>query len=320
MRKKIGLISAAVMVLTASAAASEFNPAAAHDKDSLARFAAAHVERTAAPPFSFIYGDRPSVSLLGRWRVSSKNETIGSKTLKTVVYSDPMTKLRVTVVYTLTADFPAVEWVVRFKNEGRADTPILRDVLISSLLFEDRPEGPATLHHALGSDAARTDFAPIADVLSQGSEVAFGPKGGRPSDTALPFFNIAGPGKGIMVAVGWTGRWRAVVKKPADRAVSLEVGMEKTHFRLHPGEEVRGPSFALLFWQGSDRFDGHNLFRRFVLAHHSPRPDGQLVVPPISHGVGFGGPAPCNEYTCATEIRVLSMIERLAQFGLDPDA
>ena len=223
-------------------------------------------------------------------------------------------------MYTIYRDFPAVEWVVRFKNEGRADTPIVQDILISALRFDDRPEGPATLYRARGSDADRTDFAPITDVLADGSEIAFGPRGGRSSDTALPFFNIAGPAKGIMVAVGWTGRWKAVVKKTGARGIGLDAGMEKTHFRLHSGEEVRSPSLALLFWKGADRFEGHNLFRRFILAHHAPRPNGKLVTPPISHGVGYGGPLPCNEYTCATESHVLAMIERLSQFGIEPDA
>ncbi len=96
--------------------------------------------------------------------------------------------------------------------------------------------------------------------------------------------------------------------------------MAKTHFRLHPGEEVRTPSIALLFWQGSDRMAGHNLFRRFILAHHTPRPGGKPLVLPICHGVGYGGPFPCNEYVCATESYAIGMIERLHQFGIDPDA
>jgi alpha-galactosidase len=96
--------------------------------------------------------------------------------------------------------------------------------------------------------------------------------------------------------------------------------MDKTHFRLHPGEEVRSPSTALLFWKGSDRLAGHNLFRRFIIAHHSPRPGGKPLVLPINHGVGFGGPFPCNEYVCATESYALAMIERLRQFGIEPDA
>jgi alpha-galactosidase len=320
MKRTIVSIFVAGIFLTASLWAAAFDPAAAHDKQNLAKFKSSHIDRTAAPPFSFVYGSRPSSEVLPKWRVTFGSETRGDKILKTVVYADPDTGLWVTVVYTIYRDFPVVEWVVRFKNEGRADTPIIQDVLISDLRFDDWPEGPATLHRARGSDADRTDFAPIADVLADMSEVAFGPKGGRSSDTALPFFNIAAPSNGIMVAIGWTGRWKAVVRRSGPGVIDVDAGMEKTHFRLHPGEGVRTPAIALLFWKGADRYDGHNLFRRFVLAHHSPQPNGKLVVPPLSHGVGFGGPFPCNEYTCATEGLVLTMIDRLSQFGIEPDA
>jgi alpha-galactosidase len=96
--------------------------------------------------------------------------------------------------------------------------------------------------------------------------------------------------------------------------------MDRTNFRLRPGEEVRSPSVALLFWKGDDRFAGHNLFRRFVLAHHTPHINGRPVELPLSCGVGFGGPFPCNEYVCATESYALAMIDRLKQFGIEPDA
>ena len=178
-----------------------------------------------------------------------------------------------------------------------------------------------TLYRARGSSAERSDFAPIEDVLADKGEVVFGTSAGRSSDTtALPFFNMAGPERGIVAAVGWSGSWKAAVRRVAAQGLALDAGMAKTRFRLHPGEEVRTPSVALLFWQGSDRMAGHNLFRRFILAHHTPRPGGKPLVLPICHGVGYGGPFPCNEYVCATESYAIGMVERLHQFGIDPDA
>jgi alpha-galactosidase len=214
-----------------------------------------------------------------------------------------------------------VEWVVRFKTEGKADTPMIEDIQACSVSFTALPAGPVTLYRALGSSAARTDFAPIQEALAEKAEVRFGPSAGRSSDTtALPFFNIAAQGQGIMTAVGWSGKWRAVVKRTGAAAVELRAGMDKTHFKLHPGEEVRSPSMALLFWKGADRLAGHNLFRRFILAHHTPAINGKPVELPLSCGVGFGGPFPCNEYVCATESYAIAMIDRLKQFGIDPDA
>jgi alpha-galactosidase len=303
-----------------SVSASGWDPAGAHDRTSLEKFVSARVDRTSAPPLSFNYDGKRSPAFIGQWAVAASTQTAGDRRVRTVVYSDPKTRLRVTVVYTVYQDFPAVEWVARLKNEGAAATPLLEDVLACSADFPGFAAGPVTLYRALGSSAERSDFAPLENVLAGKDEVAFGPSAGRSSDTtALPFFNVAGPGHGIMVAVGWSGRWKASVRRVGALGLGLDAGMARTHFRLLPGEEVRTPSVALLFWQGEDRLAGHNLFRRFILAHHTPRPGGKPLVLPLSHGVGFGGPFPCNEYVCATESYAISMIERLKQFGIEPE-
>lgn len=306
------------LLLGVPLAAAGWDPAASHDRASLERFVAAHVARTAPPPFTFIYAGKPSGSLIAKWKATTETKPAADKTTTTIIYSDNETGLRVTAAYTIYADLPAAEWVLKFKNEGRADTPIIQDVQACAAALDGLPAGPMTLYRALGSNAARTDFAPVQDDLAVGAEVRFGPSAGRSSDTtALPFFNIAGQGQGIMAAVGWSGKWQAVVRRTAPRAVELQAGMAKTRFKLHPGEEVRSPSIALLFWKGVDRLAGHNLFRRFILAHHTPLINGRPVELPLSHGVGFGGPFPCNEYVCATESYAVAMIDRLKQFGLE---
>ncbi len=315
-----------LIVLTAAVSASGWDAAAARDAASRDAFVGGHAAKTAVPPFSFIYGGKASPGFLGGWAVTSEEKSEGPKLLRTIVYSDPATKLRVTVVYTIFKDYPAVEWVVRFKNEGGADTPIIENVracAVSFPAFAASAAGPVILHRARGSAAERSDFGPINEQLVPKAEIRFGPRGGRSSDTsALPFFNVATPERGIVAAVGWSGRWEAVVgRKGADpRSLDLAAGMAETHFRLRPGEEVRTPSMALLFWKGADRMAGHNLFRRFVLAHHMPQAGGKPVPLPINHGVGFGGPLPCNEYVCATESYAIGMVERLHQFGIEPDA
>jgi len=319
--KRTCLLGMALLTLGRLFFAAGGDSAATHDQVNLERFVAAHIKKSAAPPFAFTYGGKHSSEFLAKWASPSETRAAGDKTIETIVYRDPATKLRVTALYTLYPDFSAAEWVLRFKNEGSSDTPVIADVLSCAVRFNDWPEGEAVLYRALGSDAQRSDFAPVRDALPENAEVRFGPSKGRSSDTtAFPFFNIAAPERGIVAAIGWSGKWKASVKKTGPRALRLDAGMERTYFRLKPGEEVRSPSTALLFWKSGDRMAGHNLFRRFVLAHHTPRPQERPVELPLSHGVGFGGPFPCNEYICATESYALAMIDRLRQFGIDPEA
>jgi len=314
-------ISAALLILIFPLVVSGADQAKIQDRGSCDAFIASHVERASDPPFSFLYGGKAAPASLKAWKVTSDTQKSADKTVTKVAYVDPGTSLSVTAVYTIYRDFPAVEWVLRFKNTGSGDTPILEDILACAVRLDGFPGGAAMLYRALGSNAARNDFAPIVDELGEKADVRFGPSGGRSSDaSALPFFNIAGPGRGIVAAVGWSGKWKATVKRTSAGILDLTAGMDKTHFRLRPGEEVRSPSIALIFWKGEDRLDGHNLFRRFVLAHHTPRIQGKPAELPLSHGVGFGGPFPCNEYVCATESYALAMIDRLKQFGIEPDA
>jgi alpha-galactosidase len=328
----LAILALAIGIIPGSAVA--WDPSSAHDRTSADAFAAGHLTKTAFPPFAFLYGGKQVQPLIGKWAVTADEKTEGAKFIRTVVYTDPSTGLRVTAVYTIYRDFPAVEWVVRLKNTGRSDTPVIEKVRACAVSFPafaaatPAPSSastppPVMLYRARGSSAERSDFAPINAPLDPRSEIRFGPTAGRSSDTnALPFFNIATPDRGIVVAVGWSGRWEAAIgRKGADpRSLDLSAGMPETRFTLHPGEEVRTPSMALVFWKSDDRMAGHNLFRRFVMAHHMPQTDGRPTPLPINHGVGFGGPFPCNEYVCATESYAIGMIERLHQFGISPDA
>jgi alpha-galactosidase len=313
----------------------------AHDAAARDAFVSAHMTKTAVPPFAFVYAGKPAAGVIGEWTVTSEESAGLAKLIRTVVFADRSTGLRVTAVYTIYRDFPAVEWVLRFKNTGRADTPVIEKVRACAVSFPGfagagggAPSSPAAvvLYRARGSSAQRSDFAPVNEPVPPNAEIRFGPTAGRSSDTnALPFFNVAAADHGLVAAIGWSGRWEAVVgRRSADpRALDLVAGMPETRFRLHPGEEVRTPSVALLFWKGADRMSGHNLFRRFVVAHHMPRAASggggvgggdRPAALPIAHGVGFGGPFPCNEYVCATESYAIGMIERLHQFGIVPDA
>ena len=47
------------------------------------------------------------------------------------------------------------------------------------------------------------------------------------------------------------------------------------------GEEIRTPRVLLLEWRGNDYLEGHNLLRRFILAHHMPKKDGEPVALPF---------------------------------------
>jgi alpha-galactosidase len=94
-----------------------------------------------------------------------------------------------------------------------------------------------------------------------------------------PYFNLDWGGEGMIVAVGWPGQWAASFTRDEATHLDVRAGQELTHFTLHPGEEVRTPLIALLFWKGGDWIRAQNIWRRWMLAHNLPRLNGKLPVP-----------------------------------------
>ena len=276
------------------------------------------------PPFSFVYGGKSSDSFIKNWNYSSEKIISTDPNVEESVftYSDRPSGLIVKCFVSCFNDFQAVEWVLKFSNNSAKDAPLLEKAAVIDHSFITKDKGAFLLHHANGSNAERTDFQPIDENLVIGKSIYMTPVGGRSSDkTAFPFFNINIPGKqGIMVAVGWTGKWYADVNQLNENTVSLKSGMEKMQVKLYPKEEIRTPKICLLFWKGDDRMIGHNQFRQFIMTHHTRKVNGNPIELPFSVHLASGGPPPCNENTCTTESFAVAMINRHKQFNIVPEA
>jgi alpha-galactosidase len=273
------------------------------------------------PPFSFVYGGKNSDEFITGWQYQALTvRSAPDQDVTLFTYTDPATALTVKCEVTAFKDFPAVEWVLRFANAAKQNTPILEKVKVIDREFAT-VSGELILHHSRGSDAKRNDFEPLRDPVAAGKNIYLTPDRGRSSDgAALPFFNIEAPGgQGLVVAVGWTGKWFADLERRSATAFALSAGMERLRLTLRPGEEIRTPRVALLHWRG-ERMTGHNQFRRFVQAHHARKIDGRRADYPLSSMLDYGDPPPCGEFEALTEKYGVGLIERYHYFGLTPEA
>ncbi|MGA2065762.1 MAG: alpha-galactosidase [Thermoguttaceae bacterium] len=233
--------------------------------------------------FSLRYGDRPAAELLPAWkRARAVHALDDNRTLIRVLWRDPATQLMVVADAVVYRDFPAVEWVLYFKNEGQAATPILSDIRPLTAFVAHTP-WPGTVHYAKGGVAALDDFAPQQHALPPGGGFDLRSSGGRSSNGVLPFFNVETGGGGVIEAIGWTGNWAARFERASDGRFTLAAGMQRTRLKLLPGETVRTPRILLLFWRG-DRLESQNLLRRFLLGHHSPLPKTMRDRLPVFYG------------------------------------
>jgi len=287
------------------------------------QWVAQHFAKGMVPPFSFLYGGKSSNSFIKNWQFSAEKlkSTEPNAEVTVFTWSDKLSCLAVKCTVTCFNDFHAVEWVLNFANISAKNTPLIEKVAAIDYSFVSASQGSFILHHAKGSNAERSDFQPIDEKMQVGKSIYMTPVGGRSSDnTAFPFFNIEMPGgQGIMVAIGWTGKWFADVLQADEKSVALKSGMEKMKLALYPKEEIRTPKICLLFWKGEDRMVGHNQFRKFILAHHSRKINGHFAEYPLSGSFDYGDPSPCGEYNCLTEEFAIALVKRYQQFRILPE-
>ena len=203
------------------------------------------------PPFSFMYGGRPSSEVLRQcqYSLTRLTSTEENQIHYLATYTDNKTGLKVECEINGWTDYGAVEWVLRFENTGSKNTPAISQVQTADITFVHQTNVP-TVYYAEGSTAERSDFAPHERTIQAGDTMVMEPVGGRSSDGAFPFFNLhTAQNEGVMVAIGWSGTWQSQIISTDNQRLRLKAGLKHLDAGLLPGERIRTASVCLLFWQ-----------------------------------------------------------------------
>ena len=244
------------------------------------------------PPVSFRFAGSDSAAFLEDAVRSCRAAPGEGRAEHTLTWQHRDTGLACSLELTPFHDFGAVEWVVYFENQGATETPLIEEVRALDLTWATA--GTPHLRRSLGTDERVNDFQiidePMATIRSHqwAAQLRGGDKGLSSVDW-LPFFSIDANGKGIAVAVGWTGQWVAEVARTALDRVRVQAGLEHTRLKLLPGERIRGPRILLLYWEG-DSARGSNLLRQLLIRHYVPHYDGEPLLAPACHGSWGGMP------------------------------
>ena len=232
------------------------------------------------PPFSFTCGGKPSSALLRSWPRSDTQRTLDAARAEHVMtWTDPASHLVVKCVAVEYRDYPVAEWTVFLKNTGAQDTPILENIQGLDATFQRGGGGEFVLHGIKGDFNSAESYQPFRSVLlpNASRKLAPSPISGQSCDgpDGWPYYNVQMPGGGIIFAIGWPGQWSSFLTRDHATGLHVKAGQELTHLLLRPGEEIRSPLIAMLFWRGQDIVRAQNLWRRWFIAHTLPRVGGQ---------------------------------------------
>jgi alpha-galactosidase len=241
----------------------------------------AELARSSELPFAFSYDGKPSDALLSKLPREEETRRLDPlRTRHTLTWKDVETSLEVRCEAVTYADFPVVEWTVYFTNAGTKPASILADIQGLDARFERGESGEFLLHHWKGDTSAPDLYEPHDTPLGPDARRTFAPAGGRGTNHEFPYYDVAMPGGGVMLAIGWPGQWASRFARDSARGLRISAGQEWTHMSLQPGEVIRSPLIALLFRKGDDTDRAHNLWRRWMRAHNVPRTaDGELPRP-----------------------------------------
>lgn len=262
-------------------------------------------------PFSFVYDGRSSRDASDRFE--SRDSVVSQdRASKSRVRFDRATGLEVEFKSIEYKDIPAIEWVLRFTNRGDRATPILEGVNAADVALFQQVEGPVVLRYAEGSTSKPTDFRPYEAELAENSRFALGPKRGRSSDGAMPYFHLlrselspaSDAPTGVVLGIGWSGQWKAEFVRKVDGGVRLKAGMERLRLSLRPGESVRSPSILMMYHTG-DRAKGWNSWRRLMLKHFTPRAAGKPIRLPIA---ASGAAIPFETFSESNQLAAIANI------------
>jgi alpha-galactosidase len=261
-------------------------------------------------PFSFIYGGRSSMEFIHAWHSELCDEAQGANVhRRTLILTDPGTRLEVKAICTTYLDTPGVDWTIYITNKGEQDSPVIEQFMAANVT--DRVGDHAVLHRLNGSMCAADDWMPFDQPLTENERIDFATTAGRASNVS-PWFNVeSSTGGGVITAIGWAGQWCASVEL-RDGNLHTCAGQQSLRTVLRPGESIRSPRIMQLRWHEGDQYRACNLFRHTMMAHILPRIDGQLVVPPIVHlSTAF------YEMNTSSEENVLQHLHSIAGLGFE---
>ncbi len=216
-------------------------------------------------PFTFIY-DGKQYNGFPFPCVSEQTERDGEKETSTQTFRLDE-QLQITLLLTHYYDYGATEFTVWFENIGKKNSAILEDPHVSAYFDGTNP----LLRGILGDH--KNQYRPYTSGDLLGCEY-FGSENGRATHEFFPYFNLENDEGGVMLAIGWAGRWSTVFENQGDKTWYVARYAMDIKTYLKPGEKIRTPLFLFAFYTVRDEYYATNYWRSWFVKYNVPKADG----------------------------------------------
>lgn len=229
---------------------------------------------------------------------------------KTKTWTDK-SGLKVECTKTFHDDFGVEEWVLRFTNTSKKNSPTISNVKVMT----DYSAGSDwTLHHMKGTQFTAEDFLTYTEKIGK-TPFKLAPREHRSSASVFPFFRLASPSMTKIYAIGWTGYWESTFQIDKGKLKTV-ISAPYLEAYLKPGESIRTAAIVVMTVPGSNDRAAQNQFKKFMKTYHHPKVDGQPAHFPMSCSFNFGDPYPFSEYSATTTKYCQALVERYEMFNL----
>lgn len=189
-----------------------------------------------------------------------------------VTVTDTESGLRFVTTVTLFDGCNALELATVLYGPESGDSPVIFDFSSVDLNLPVPGEESILLSTAGGCLTSTIDdhydFGQLDYTLAEGEVKTFLPMSGRSSDHAWPYFDLVGSEGGAILAIGWTGQWKADFTTVSEGA-NVKVGLENFNAYLMEGERIITPTLTVLLYEGATD-DAINEWRQMYLDYYTP--------------------------------------------------
>ncbi len=228
-----------------------------------------------------------------------------------VTYDSPDHLLRLAIDFRIYSEYPVLEWSVALSAIGKKDTAEIDAFRSISLETPVSPGGMVDIRRNYGLKQRKDDFQPRGIRLTgryPDNHLRMDTDDSGASGSWLPYVGVDfDESYGFEMGIGWPGNWSLNIFLDEGN-LSLEAGMKRSRFLLHPGEKIKCPSVYIMLRDGISVWEARVLHRRFMRECHSPA-DADGRKPPLlqTFAVRNG----------ASEKEILDSLGNIAAAGVD---